>query len=270
MTADLSVKSYFKGKFVRLRLVCVFSVVLVSGFNCNSMALAEMLYGIGLCTVRPNILPVNTDGPPYVIAIDPGHGGMDTGALAIVKEYQVIDATSRKLFELLEADPDFVPVLTRTDTDPSNDERTATAASAGADLLISIHANSDSHSSSKGFECFAQPPGRTFHRQSYRLAALIVAQMAAAGHTIRGDEQKTGIKYAYYYGNDKRIVDSSDDKIRSRKSFGILEKSPCPRVLVEQCFITNHSDVQNWATRTGCDRAAQVYYQAIKQYFSEI
>ena len=250
---------------------CLGSILAVFLFSRmhNGAAMEEMLYGIGLCSVRPYYIPVNTDSAPYVIAIDPGHGGMDTGALAIVKEYQVIDTTAQALFDLLSADPDFVPVMTRTDTDPSNDERAATATTAGADLLISIHANSDSHSSSKGFECFAQPPGRTFHRQSYRFAGLIVSQMAAAGHTIRGGEEKTGIKYAYYYGSDKRIVDSSDSKVRSRKSFGILEKSPCPRVLVEQCFITNHSDVQNWATQTGCNRAAQAYYQAIKQYFSQ-
>ena len=247
-------------------LCSILAVFLFSRMH-NGAAMKEMLYGIGLCSVRPYHIPVNTSAAPYVIAIDPGHGGMDTGALAIVKEYQVIDTTAQGLFDLLSADPDFVPVMTRTDTDPSNDERAATATTAGADLLVSIHANSDSHSSSKGFECFAQPPGRTFHRQSYRFAGLIVSQMAAAGHTIRGGEEKTGIKYAYYYGNDKRIVDSSDNKVRSRKSFGILEKSPCPRVLVEQCFITNQSDVQNWATQPGCKKAAQAYYQAIKQYF---
>lgn len=259
-----------KGRAGRVVLFCALSIFSALSYIYNSITVSEMLYGIGLCSVAPDYLPVSTHGPPYVIAIDPGHGGMDTGALAIVKEYRVIDATAQALSDLLTADPDFVPVITRTDKDPSNDERTATAASAGADLLISIHANSDSHSSSKGFECFAQPPGRTFHRQSYHFATLIVAQMAAAGHTIRGDEEKTGIKYAYYYGNDKRIVDSSDNKVRSRKSFGILEKSPCPRVLVEQCFITNHADVQNWASQTGCKKAAQAYYQAIKQYFEKI
>lgn len=259
----------FKGIFKTAAIAVCFAIIFIS-CSSHSMSIAEFLYGTALCQVNPTVIPVYTDVPPYTIAIDPGHGGMDTGALAIVKEYQVIDATAQKLFELLEADPDFIPILTRTDSDLSNDERTSIAASAGASLLISIHANSDSHSSSKGFECFAQPPGRTFHSQSFLFAQLIVNEMSCAGHTIRGDEQKTGIKYAYYYGNDKRIVDSSDSKVRSRKSFGILEKAPCPRVLVEQCFITNHSDVQNWATETGCAKAAQAYYQAIKYYFSKI
>lgn len=229
----------------------------------------EGIYGIGLCSVSPAYISVYSPLPPYVIAIDPGHGGMDTGALAIVRELDVIDTTAAKLYALLDNDPDFIPVMTRTDSDPESAERANIANDAGASLLISLHANSDSHSSSKGFECFAQPPGRTYHRQSFRLAQLIVAHMTAAGHFIRGDEQKTGIKYAYYYGDEKRIVDSSDNKVRSRKSFGILEKTDCPRVLAEQCFITNYNDVNNWATEEGCYRAAQVYYQAIKEYFSE-
>ena len=245
------------------------SFILCYSLGKCSLGIYEGIYGIGLCQVSPSLLPAAASSPPYVVAIDPGHGGTDTGALAIVKEFEVIDKTAARLYELLEDDPDFIPVMTRTDSDPESAQRATVANNAGASLLISIHANSDSHKSSKGFECFAQPPGRTYHQDSYRFAQLIVAQMSAAGHHIRGDEQKTGIKYAYYYGNDKKIVDSSDSQVRSRKSFGILEKTNCPRVLVEQCFITNYSDVENWATDDGCNRAAQLYYAAIKEYFKE-
>ncbi|MBR4035464.1 MAG: N-acetylmuramoyl-L-alanine amidase [Oscillospiraceae bacterium] len=260
----------FKHVIVQIISMAGVSLLLAVSMVLNSQGLLESLYGTGLCSVSPVIIPVYSQQPPYVIAVDPGHGGMDTGALAIVPEIQVIDTTAQALYQLLDSDPDFIPVMTRTASDPESGRRAQLANEGGASLLISLHANSDSHSSSKGFECFAQPPGRTFHQQSFRLAQLIVAGMADAGHTIRGDEQKTGIKYAYYYGDEKRIVDSSNDKIRSRKTFGILEKANCPRVLVEQCFITNQPDVNNWASETGCHTAAQIYYQAIKAYFSEI
>ena len=263
-----------KANFILKNILYIVFLSSVSFVLCYSLkecgvGLYEGIYGIGLCQVSTPLLPAAASTPPYVIAIDPGHGGMDTGALAIVKEFEVIDKTAACLYELLENDPDFIPVMTRTDSDPENAQRAAVANDAGASLLISIHANSDSHKSSKGFECFAQPPGRTHHQDSFRLAQLIVSQMSTAGHYIRGDEQKTGIKYAYYYGNDKKIVDSSDTKVRSRKSFGILEKTNCPRVLVEQCFITNYSDVENWASDEGCNRAAQLYYSAIKEYVKQ-
>ena len=235
----------------------------------HRLVLSELCYGIGDCLITPRMLPVSAGGPPWVIAVDSGHGGMDTGAQAIVEEYRVIDATAAFLYELLSEDGNFIPVYTRTDTDPSSSERAATANSAGADLLVSIHANSDSSPSSHGFECCPTPPGRIHHTDSLRLATIIAREMKTAGHTLRGGEEKTGVKYAYYYGNNKKIVDSTDTTVRSRQSFGILEKTNCPAVLVEQCFVTNHRDVTAWASEEGCQKAARVYYSAIKQYFEE-
>ena len=236
--------------------------------NIYSQGVLEGLYGMSLCSL-PAAANATQVEMPYVIAIDPGHGGMDTGAQGIVEEYTVIDTTAGFLYDLLASDDMFSPIMTRTDTDPDSTHRADVANSANAHLVISIHANSDSHHSSKGFECFPTPPGRPHHSSSLRFAQLTVEQMEQSGHTIRGGEQKSGIKYAYYYGNEKKIVDSDDSKIRSRKSFGILEKVNCPRILVEQCFVTNYEDVNNWATEQGCKNAAQAYYRAIKAYFIE-
>ncbi len=260
----MNIAYIFKNKGISVALCILLAVIFSPTYSAGFL---EALYGVARCTGYMSAV-ARVPSPPYVIAIDPGHGGMDTGAQAIVEEYQVIDTTADYLYDLLAQDWNFVPVLTRTDTDPDSGERSQIANSSDARLLISIHANSDFHQSSKGFECFPTPPGRTYHNQSLQIAQLVVENMRKAGHTIRGDEQKTGIKYAYYYGNEKKIVDSSDTKVRSRKSFGILEKTNCPRLLVEQCFITNYSDVENWATDRGCKKAADIYYKAIKQYFS--
>lgn len=252
-------------KLYKYIVIFCFSVVYISG-RYFGLPLSELTYGIACCTVTGDFLPVNAS-PPYVVVIDPGHGGMDTGAQAIVHEDRVINMTSQYLYELLSADRNFIPVYTRTDNDPSSGERASIANAAGAHLLISVHANSDYHASSHGFECFPTPPGRTHHADSLRFATIIAREMKAAGHTLRGGEEKTGVKYAYYYGNDKKIVDSTDDTVRSRKSFGILEKVNCPAVLVEQCFISNHADVAAWTGETGCKKAAEIYFSAIKQYF---
>lgn len=69
------------------------------------------------------------------------------------------------------------------------------------------------------------------------------------GTALRGEN---GIRFAYYNGKSKRIVDSTDTKIREQKSFGIVERPYCPAVLVEQCFLTNYSDVENWTGEAGC------------------
>lgn len=252
-------------KFIALR--GLFVLVLRGAFR-SPRATNDMFYGLSLCRLTPAQPAGNISVQPYTIAIDPGHGGFDTGAQYIVDEIEVIDQTARRLYRLLEADENFMPVYTRTkEEDPESRERCRTAKNAGAALLISLHANCDSSRKSHGFECFPLPPGRRLHRDSLRFAQLITREMAAAGHYLRGSEVKDGIKYAYYQGKRKIIVESTDTKARSGRSFGILENSACPAVLVEQCFITNHNDVNNWGTPEGCRRAAECYYRAIKAYF---
>lgn len=203
--------------------------------------------------------------PPYTIALDAGHGGMDTGAEGYLDEVVMCEQTVDALYNLLALDDNFIPVRTRPNGEKySADERAQTAAQNKASLFLSIHGNSDGDSGSHGFECFPTPPGRIWAQESMAFAQCIAQQMESAGHRLRGTN---GIRFAYYEGKRKILVDSSDDRVRELKSFGVLEKAPCPAVLVEQGFITNAQDADNWASPEGCQCAAQVYYQAICQYF---
>ena len=212
---------------------------------------------------RPYLLQTQ---PPYTVALDAGHGGFDTGAEAIIKELEVCEQTVNALYTLLEQDSNYAPVRTRPNgEDRSIKERAQAATDAGASLLLSVHANSDeSTGQSHGFECFPTPPGRTYSEESMRFAQCIAQKMGGAGHRLRGEN---GIRFAYYNGKSKRIVDSTDTKIREQKSFGIVERPYCPAVLVEQCFLTNYSDVENWTGEAGCARAARIYYEAICAFF---
>ncbi len=201
----------------------------------------------------------------HTIAIDAGHGGMDTGAGGIIEEVYVTEKTADYLFDYLKSDPHYNPIKTRENgEDLSNTDRAQNAMNANSHLLISIHANKDSHSSSFGFECYAIPPGRDLHEESLLFAQNIAARMQEAGNRLRGE---TGVRYMYYINHNKKIVDSTDEQIRDNQSFGILEKASCPAVLVEQCFLSNHSDVDSWASDEGCKKSAFAYYLAICDYF---
>lgn len=212
---------------------------------------------------RPYLLQTQ---PPFTVALDAGHGGMDTGAEAIVTELPVCENTVDALYALLDADPNFYPIRTRPNgQDLSIKDRTQTATDAGAAILLSVHANSDkSAPSAYGFECFPAPPGRVYAEESMQLAKCIAQQFGESGQRLRGE---SGIRFAYYNGKSKRIVDASDTSVHTQKSFGMLEYSHCPAVLIEQCFLTNQSDVNTWATPEGCTKAAQLYYNAICAYF---
>ena len=214
--------------------------------------------------------PLQTE-PPFIVALDAGHGGGDTGAQGLKMEVEVCEATTDALYALLEADVNYAPIRTRPNgQDLSTTDRAAVATAHRASLLISIHANCDhSTGQSHGFECFPTPPGRTYTAESMRFAECITLQMSAAGHRLRGEN---GIRFLYYVdgGHRKKIVESSDTRVRDEKSFGMVEKPHCPAILVEQCFLTNESDVRTWASEEGCTRSAHIYYQAICLYFGTV
>lgn len=205
--------------------------------------------------------------PPYTVALDAGHGGMDTGAHSRqVEEVVVCEQTVDALYALLEADPNFDPVRTRENgVDLSIADRVKNADARQASLLLSIHANYDGATrQSHGFECFPTPPGRVYSEESLRAAHCLAGAMGRAGHRLRGEN---GVRFAYYYGKRKKILDSTDTKVRQEKSFGIVEQPHCPAVLIEQCFLSNGSDYDTWGSAAGCRRAGRVYYEALCEYF---
>lgn len=201
------------------------------------------------------------EGPPYIIAIDAGHGGTDTGAQGFVTESTMTEATIGYLETWLSQDENYTPVRTHAyDTFCENTDRAATANDARAALLLSVHGNSAAASDrASGFECYPQPPGRTYHRASLYFAHLVAEKFGGAGQRLRGN---AGVRYIYYVGDDahgyeKEVVEERDETVRAEQTFGLLEKTDCPAVLAEQCFVTSASDVEAWGGDDG-DRKSVV------------
>lgn len=208
--------------------------------------------------------------PPYTITVDAGHGGIDEGAAGFVKEYTFTEQATDALITLLANDANYTPVRTRQSGEGmSVAGRAQVATDNEASLLISIHGNSDMSESTSGFECFPKPPGRLYAEGSLKIAQIIAAKMGDAGVSLRG---ATGVRYAYYVPNadgdyDKQISEETDLTPRTEQSFGVIEKTYCPSVLIEQGFLTNQTDVANWFSPEGAARAARIYYEAICTYF---
>lgn len=208
--------------------------------------------------------------PPYVIAMDAGHGGDDIGATGIIGEVELTETTVYHLNGWLKNDENYTPVYCRPDGAGSSiADRAKAAADAGAHLLLSIHGNSSDDAGVSGFECFPVPPGRNLYAPSLQFAQLLASGMQTGGQFLRGQQ---GVRYVYYADNgaggyEKYIVEESDRTVREDKSFGLLEQASCPAVLVEQCFLTSEVDVEAWGRTDGCARAARIYYEAICAYF---
>ena len=247
-------------------------------------AAAGGLVAAAVLLVVWNALPAGADarsGPRpagadrgIVVAIDPGHGGYnenngcwDSGTKGDgVTEAELTIRIAGMLEELLRQDRRFAPVMT---TDGSTylkgSQRGAAAQAAGAELLVSIHFNSDPVYDSRGLECYPATPAMATNADSLRLAAAITEGFAATGLPLRGEN---GIRYLYFDANNNRMVyESSDTVPRTDPTFTVLETCSCPAVLVEQAFLTNPADVALFSTDEGCHSAADIYYRAICRYF---
>lgn len=208
-----------------------------------------------------------------VVAIDPGHGGVnpnigaeDCGSEANgLRESEITLATARALYDLLAADDRFAPMLTADGTEylkPS--ERGAAAKVAGAQLFLSIHLNYDTGGSASGFECYAAPPYLSTNAESVRFGELLAESFGQMGLPLRGT---TGVRYLYYdANNNKQIYESTDTTVRWDPTFTVLSSCGCPAVLCEEGFISNAGDMA-LLTGDGCQAAARRYYDCILAYF---
>ena len=204
--------------------------------------------------------------PPYRVCIDAGHGGSDPGARGVVEEKEMTAQTSEALLALLEADPNYIPLRSREsyDVTAKPSERAEAINAQSPQLLLSIHGNSDSAASTSGYECYPIPPGSANHDESLRFAQYLTQGFGALGQRLRGAD---GVRYIYY-GDDNEKLLYDDESVHDDPTFGVLEYAQCPAVLSEQCFITNSADVDLLADEDGCQRAAQIYYEAICSWFN--
>ncbi len=90
------------------------------------------------------------------LMIDPGHGGIDSGATrGKVKESQIVLDVSKILKKFFDQDPSFKASLSRSsDKSLSLSDRSRLAHKMQVDLFLSIHANSSPIPSSRGTEFY--------------------------------------------------------------------------------------------------------------------
>jgi N-acetylmuramoyl-L-alanine amidase len=98
----------------------------------------------------------------FVVVIDPGHGGSNTGAAGVVEglyEKRLTLALARAVARRLSDEPGVLVKLTREgDQYLTLRERVRRANRAGADVFVSIHANASPARSQRGFETWVLSP----------------------------------------------------------------------------------------------------------------
>ena len=176
------------------------------------------------------------------IAIDPGHGGSDPGAVANgLREKDLTLAVSLALKEELESYDGVRVVMTRTtDTRPSENtsadlsSRVDMAAAADADALVSIHFNSGSPIANGAEVWYANSSSYNYgtHTQGRTLSNAIQKQLTSLGLADRGIKTRDNPYYDYPDGS------TGDYYAIIRQA----REENMTGVIVEHAFVTSASD----------------------------
>jgi len=186
------------------------------------------------------IIDVNTQAAlrRHVVAIDPGHGGRDPGAVGPsgLREADVVLDISIRVRDLLGRDGIRVVMVREGDVTIEVGDRPRLAREAGASIYVSIHANAHGRAAVNGSETYYLTP------QSLVLAQMIQDELGIVlGLPSRGI--KTG-------------------------NFLVLRDSGIPSVLVETTFISNADDEARLREVAFRQRLAQAVYRGITRFLA--
>jgi N-acetylmuramoyl-L-alanine amidase len=217
------------------------------------------------------------------VVIDPGHGGMETGAKGKFGnlEKDITLAVSLKLKALIEKNMAFEVVLTRDrDMDVSIENRSAIANNHKAGLFISIHANGAVQKKAAGSETFFLSLNAT-DEETRRLAYLENNSSALQSHIDPSSDDDLmmilwDMAQTAYIKESSRLAELVQGELdallgtRNRgikqAPFKILAGVACPAILVEAAFISNPEEEKKLASEEFQTRIAEAIYRGLALY----
>jgi len=242
----------------------------------------------------PELLPRDKPDPGAkpVIMIDPGHGGIDGGAVssANMLEKDVVLAVAKELARQLAASGRYDVQMTRTaDVFVSLDQRLGMSAAKGVDLFVSLHA--DSLSLERGA---ATVRGATVYTLSERASdeeARRMAEKENASDLIAGlnvvdgagvDEVKDILFDLMKRETANFSADLSNALVRKLKrvtpmaresqraaAFKVLKQTHAPSVLIELGYLSNAEDEKLLNSAPWRKKIAGAITEAVDAYFAK-
>jgi len=196
---------------------------------------------------------------PFRLVLDPGHGGIDSGAKGVtgVLEKNVTLAFAKTLRDSIEREPGIDVLLTRdTDVFLRLDERVEKARAFGADLFISIHADSISVKSLRGTTVYTLSD-KASDEVAHQLADSENKADLVAGlppdetpevtdiliDLTRRETHVFSVNFANkvvatLYSNHVRLIKNP----HRSAGFRVLKAPDIPSVLIELGYLSNHQD----------------------------
>jgi N-acetylmuramoyl-L-alanine amidase len=232
--------------------------------------------------------PAASEGDPRpLVALDPGHGGIDTGTKGANGELEkdiVLDFAQR-LRERIERSGKYRVIMTRSDdTFVPLADRVHIARSAGAALFVSIHADALPHGEGDAQGASIYTLSETASdSEAARLAekenrADVIAGVDlktepddVAGILIDLAERETksfSLQFAHKLLGEMKAATRLHKKPLKSAGFRVLRAPDVPSVLIELGYVSNHQDLQSLLSDHWRDRTADSIAQAVDVYLA--
>ncbi len=221
------------------------------------------------------------------IAIDPGHGGEDPGAIGRggSREKDVVLSIAKRLKAKIEQQPNMRVMLTR-DADffvPLN-MRVQKARAVQADLFMSVHADAFVNSSARGSSVFALS-----EKGASSTAARWMANKENSADLIGGVNIKThdrqlasvlldlsttaqindSLKLGKVVLNEIKGINDLHKGSVEQAGFAVLKAPDIPSILIETAFISNPEEEAKLTDDAYQDQMAEAIVKGIKKYFAK-
>ena len=227
---------------------------------------------------------------PITIAIDPGHGGKDPGAISRnlgIYEKNVTLSIAKELKALLDKDPHFRGVLTRkSDYYISVPERSKIARKFKANYLISIHADSSESPDRRGASVWVlsnrranDEMGQWLEDDEKRSELLGGAGKVLSHNNDKyldqtvldlqfGHSQRTGYVLGEHILHHFAKITTLSRSTPQHASLGVLRSPDIPSVLVETGFLSNSEEEKKLNSQTYRRRIAYMIYEGLVAFHS--
>lgn len=221
----------------------------------------------------------------HIIAIDAGHGGVDPGTIGAGKTYEktVTLAMARDLRAALEATGRYKVVLTRDrDIFLRLRDRVKVAREAGAELFISIHADSVPNRKTRGLSVYTLSE-KASDKEAAKLAAKenksdLIAGIDLSTETTdvtnilldlaQRETMNQSAKFAQELVRELRREVKLLRNSHRFAGFAVLKAPDMPSVLVEAGFLSNRQDERNLKSRKYRANMAKAMVRGIDRHFT--
>lgn len=242
---------------------------------------------LATATLKPGLTIANGRQPKdkLVIVLDPGHGGRDPGALSTTgtQEADVVLAMAKQLKTKLDKSGRYKAVLTRTDNSSVKlRDRIVFARAQGADLFISIHADSlESHTDVRGASVYtldekaSDKEAAALAKKENRADIILGVDLSNQSDVVnkifidiaQRESKAASLRFTRILMPQLGQVTPLMRTSMRSAGFAVLKAPDVPSVLLELGYLSNAQDEENLTSKAWRSNVADAILESIDRFF---